>query len=332
MRFLPLLLVLLLAPPLPAQEAKSGDGPGPERTAKRLRLADELESQGDAEGALKILGELSEKDPKNVKLLQRIIALQLRADRIPEAVATLRKLLEVEGGSPGQYGSLARALIDSDQSEAAVPFLEDAVKRFPDLPDFPFLLTFALARLERWSDAVVQFEKTLALAKDDPNLVDESFLFRFGAALEQSGNHEKGVEQLRKALSLVRAAKPEKTDPEFTATVLNYLAYLWTDRDENLDEAGEMAREAITLSPANGAIADTLGWWHFRKGDFPRALADLKKAERLIEEPDPVIFDHIGQTLMKLNEKEIAADYFRKALELDPENAEVKQRLGEAEK
>lgn len=332
MRILSLLLVLLLAHTLPAQEAKPGDGPGPERTAKRLRLADELESQGDAEGALKILGELSEKDPKDVKLLQRIIALQLRADRIPEAVASLRKLLDIEGGNPGQYGSLARALIESDQSEAAVPFLEDAAKRFPDLPDFPFLLTFALARLERWADAVAQFEKTLAMAKDDPDLIDESFHFRYGAALEQSGNREKGVAQLRKALSLVRAAKPEEADPEFTATVLNYLAYLWTDRDENLEEAGAMAREAIALSPGNGAIADTLGWWHFRKGDYRRALADLKKAERLIEEPDPVIYDHIGQTLMKLNEKAIAADYFRKALELDPENEEMKKRLGEAEK
>jgi tetratricopeptide (TPR) repeat protein len=179
---------------------------------------------------------------------------------------------------------------------------------------------------------VAQFEKTLAMAKDDPNLINESFHFRYGAALEQSGNHDKGVAQLRKALSLLRAAPQEETDPEFTATVLNYLAYLWTDRDENLEEAGEMAREAITLSPDNGAIADTLGWWHFRKGDYPRALADLKKAERLVEEPDPVILDHIGQTLMKLNEKEIAADYFRKALELEPENAEMKKRLGEAEK
>jgi hypothetical protein len=28
-----------------------------------------------------------------------------------------------------------------------------------------------------------------------------------------------------------------------------------------------------------------------------------------------------------LNEKEFAADYFAKALELDPENAEIKERL-----
>jgi hypothetical protein len=35
---------------------------------------------------------------------------------------------------------------------------------------------------------------------------------------------------------------------------------------------------------------------------------------------------------MKLDEKEIAADYFLKALDLEPENAEFEKRLGEAEK
>lgn len=327
MRSVLLCLALFLASPLAAEETRPGANPVPERLEKRLRLADELQEQGDDAGALQILGELSEKDPKNVDLLHRIIALQLRLDRVTDAVATLRRLLEIEGASPEQYRSLAQALLQSEQSEVAVPVLEDAAKRFPELPDFPFLLTFALARLERWPEAVTQFEKTLAMAKDDPSLIDESFHFRYGAALDRSGNHEKGVESIRKALKIIRSTPPEKSDPEFTSTVLNYLAYLWTDRNENLEEAGTMAKEAAALSPENGAIADTLGWWHFRKGDYPRALASLKKAERLTEEPDPVIFDHLGQTLMKLNEKEFAADCFRKALELDPDNAELKTRL-----
>lgn len=332
MKLLPLLLVLFLSPILSAQDEKPADKPKPDRIEKRLRLAEELEAQGDAEGALQILKEISDKDPKNIELLQRIISLQLRSDQVPDAVATLRKLLEIEGGSPEQYASLGRALIESEQSEAAVPFLEDAVKRFPEMPDFPFLLTFALARLERWPDAVAQFEKTASLAKDDPNLINESFYFRYGAALEQSGNHEKGVELLRKSLTQIRESKLDESEPEFAATVLNYLAYLWIDRNENLEEAGTLAKEAIALSPDNGAIADTLGWWHFQMGNFPRALAELKKAERLIEEADPVILDHIGQTLSKLNEKEFAAEYFRKALDLDPDNADLKKRLQEAEK
>ncbi len=106
---------------------------------------------------------------------------------------------------------------------------------------------------------------------------------------------------------------------------------MWLENGRKIDEAGDMAKEAAKLDPDSGAIADTVGWYHFQKGEFPRALVELKRAERLIEEPDPVIFDHIGQTLAKLNEKEVAADYFREALKLDPEDTALKSRLAEVE-
>ena len=44
-----------------------------------------------------------------------------------------------------------------------------------------------------------------------------------------------------------------------------------------------------------------------------------------------MIYDHLGQTLAKLNEKDFAAEYFRKALELDPKNEDLKARLDEVE-
>ena len=50
------LLLLSLAPILPAQE--EGDKAKVERLEKRMRLADELEAQGDVDGAVQILGEI----------------------------------------------------------------------------------------------------------------------------------------------------------------------------------------------------------------------------------------------------------------------------------
>lgn len=151
--------------------------------------------------------------------------------------------------------------------------------------------------------------------------------FRFAAAHERAGQFDKAEPLFRKALDLIEQSDSEAENPGFKATVLNYIAYMWIERGEKLEEAGKFALEAAALDPESGAIADTLGWFHFQKGNYPRALVELKKAERLIEEPDPVILDHLGQTLAKLNEKEFAADYFAKALELDPENEKIKERL-----
>lgn len=322
------LLLLGSSSLLPAEEEKAA--PATAQLEKRMRLADELESQGDEDGALQILGELADADPDNVPLLERVVGLLMRNERFKEAVPRLRKLLELKDGTATDHVALARMMIQLDENEAAVEFLEDAATRFPESADFPLLLTFPLARLERWDEAIASFKKTIALAeKTKPDMLDESFYFRFAAAHERSENFTEAEKLFHKTLALIKANDPADENPEFKATVLNYLAYMWIERGEKLDESGTMAEEAARLSPDSGAIADTVGWYHFQKGNYPRALVSLKKAESLIGEPDPVIYDHLGQTLAKLNEKEFAAEYFRKALELDPKNNALKSRLEE---
>ena len=326
MKLILFLLLLSLSPALPAQEEKAGEKGA--RIEKRMRLANELESQGDSEGALKILKELSDADPENAGLLERVAILMIKTEQFKEAIPRLQKMLELKNGTANDYSALARMMIEVGESEAAITFLEDASKRFPESADFPFLLTYPLAKLDRWNDALAQFRKTVDLAKgESSDLLNEGFYFRYAAAHERAGDFAEAEKGFRKTLDLITVNDPNGENPEFTATVKNYLAYMWLERGENIDEAGTMAQEAAKLDPESGAIADTVGCYHMKKGNYPRALVELKKAERLIEKPDSVIFDHLGETLAKLNEKEFAAEYFRKALELDPKNEALKARL-----
>jgi tetratricopeptide (TPR) repeat protein len=325
---LTVLLVLSLSVILPAQQG-GDDTTKAERLEKRLRLADELESQGDDDGALQILSELADAAPANVELQERVVGMLMRNERFAEAIPRLRKLLELKEGNAAEYSAVGRMMIEVKEFESAVSFLDEASKRFPESPDFPFLATFPLGNLERWADAIAQFEKTINLAgKTDPEILDERFYFRYATARERNKNFAEAEKLFRKTLDLIKVNDPSGENSGFTATVLNYLAYMWLEQGNKLDEAGEMAAEAARLDPQSGAIADTVGWHHFLKGDYPRALVSLKKAESLIDEPDAVIYDHLGQTLAKLNEKDLAAEYFRKALELDPKNEDLKSRLG----
>jgi Flp pilus assembly protein TadD len=326
MRILCLALFVCSAAFLHAQDSPTG-GDLKDVQSKRLKLADQLQEQGDETGALEVLEGLLKKDGENPELIRRVVGLQLRNDRVEAAIPLLKKLLEIEKGKEPEYAAVARLMIESEQVDAANSFLEETAKKFPESAEFPYLLTFSLARAERWPDAIGQFEKTITLAKDDAELLNESFYFRFAAARERAGQFDEAEALFRKTLDLIEQSDSEAGNPEFKATVLNYVAYMWIERGEKLEEAGKYALEAAALDPESGAIADTVGWFHFQKGDYPRALVELKKAERLIKEPDPVILDHLGQTLAKLNEKEFAADYFAKALELDPENAEIKKRF-----
>lgn len=300
-----------------------------ERRAKRMQLAEELEKQGDLSGAAQILEEFSKRQPNNADLHQRLGLLWMKERKFAEAVPHVEKYLEISKAEGAEYAAFGQLLLEAEQTEVALTFLQNAASRFPDLPELPYLLTFPLSRLERWDEAVEKFNEVLRLSTGDKaDFLDENFHFRHAAALDRAGEREKAITMLRESIERISANRDE-VPREFEAMVNNHLAYLWIEKGENLEEAGELAKKAAALDPASGAIADTVGWYHFQSGNYPRALVELKRAEKTIESPDPVVFDHIGQTLVKLNEKEIAAEYFQRALELDPDNAEIKKRLEE---
>ncbi len=300
----------------------------PKAVAPRLRLSLIHEREGDSREALALLEESLLLDRSNPEVRRALGGFLLRQQRLSEAVPHLRKSLEAEGATERDFSAVARLMVEAEQVEESIELLREAIERFPDQAEFPLILTFALVRLEKWDEAIEQFETTRSMALDqDPDLLDTSFHFRYGAALERAGRIDEAVTALRRAVGDLEEVEVGDDEADFAATVLNYLAYIWIERSENLDEAGPMALRAYALSPENGAIADTVGWLHFQKGDYARALSELKKAERLVEEPDAVIFDHLGQTLAKLGETELAADYFRRASRLEPEKTEYEERL-----
>jgi len=95
----------------------------------------------------------------------------------------------------------------------------------------------------------------------------------------------------------------------------------------NLDEAEAMIRRALESEPNNASYMDSLGWVEFRKGKFDQALNDLLRAAKTVEHDDPVVFEHIGDTYLKLNRVPEALDAWQKALALDPKNKTLTDKI-----
>jgi tetratricopeptide (TPR) repeat protein len=106
------------------------------------------------------------------------------------------------------------------------------------------------------------------------------------------------------------------------ADALNFLAYTWAERRENLAEALALAEMADALKPDQGYILDTVAWVHYRMGQPQKALPLLKRAVPLSRR-DPVVLDHLGDVLAALDRKQEALDAYRQALEGGFANQEV---------
>jgi len=95
----------------------------------------------------------------------------------------------------------------------------------------------------------------------------------------------------------------------------------------NLAEAETVIRRALESEPNNASYLDSLGWVEFRRGQFDQALNDLLRAAKAAEREDPVVFEHIGDTYLKLNRAREALEAWQKALALDPKNKKLADKI-----
>ncbi len=300
----------------------------PDRLDVREKLARVYGGMGEDEKVLETLKEIVEIDPQNVQTLKQISGIYLQKGLFKEAIPYFKSSLEITKGRQEEYTALAQMMLEAGENRIAVDFLEDTAYLFPEAPGFPFLASIALSREEAWEEALPYFEETIVLAKEaQPQILNEQFYFQYAAANERSGDIEKAEELFRKALDMLAENDPEGVEKGFAATIYNYIGYMWLENDVKIDEAGELIKTAADLDPDSGAIADSLGWYEFKKGNYEVSLEHLLRAEQQVENPDAVIFDHIGQAHFHLGEMNAAIEYLEKAVELEPENDEFKKRL-----
>ena len=251
-----------------------------------------------------------------------------RANKIEEAKAKFAKVaanyeqsLLINPNHAGTYVRLAELFLGPlRDADRAVKLLDDARRRFPGAPEIVYYLAIAQREAKQNQQAVATFEEALheAQLEEDDDFVNAKFYFNYGAAAEQAGLYDKAADLLRKSIAL---------DPENSAEAYNYLGFMWADHNMNLDEAETMIRRALESEPNNASYLDSLGWVEFRKGQFDRALDNLLRAAKTAEHDDPVVFEHIGDTYLKLNRTQEALEAWQKALALDPKNKNLADKI-----
>ena len=73
-------------------------------------------------------------------------------------------------------------------------------------------------------------------------------------------------------------------------------------------------------------ITDSVGWGYYLVGDFINAEKFLRKAIKLMPK-DPVVNEHYGDVLWKLNRKLQARYYWESAFSSEETNSEIKKNI-----
>jgi hypothetical protein len=123
-------------------------------------------------------------------------------------------------------------------------------------------------------------------------------------------------------------AKPEDTN----ASKAEFYSNLGTRQLDGGDTASAAAsfKKASELDPKNAAAAIGLGEIALRQGLFGDAIAHLNRAARLAPK-NPQIYTLLGEAYLNSSQNKLAADNFKKALQIDPDNARARDGFNEAQ-
>lgn len=161
-------------------------------------------------------------------------------------------------------------------------------------------------------DVAGAFKLVDAALKKDPS----SILLRYerGMLAERSGKMAIFEQSMRDVI---------KRDPKY-AQAYNALGFTYADRNIHLKESRVLLEKALSLSPNDPFILDSMGWLYYREKNYPVALEFLNRAASL--RLDPEIIEHQVVVLKAMGRDEEAARVWRVGLRQFPDNVQLRDK------
>ena len=285
-----------------------------------LKLARVLLMSEQVPEAMGVLEELVSEQPTVAPARELLGELHLQQGHIIAALTHFKIALDAEPDRVEDHIRVTQLQLRLKRAPEAAATAQHARTLFPDIPQLTMLTAVALAEAKQHQEALHCFalaERQFLNSRSAS--LDAGFYFTYGAAAERAGLPEQASRLLLRSIEL---------DPENSAEALNYLGYMWVDRNQNLEEAGAYIQKALALRPNHPAYLDSLGWWHFKKGQYEDALREIRKAlDKIKREDASEVYDHLGDILEKLSKPEEAIAAWKVAVELDPAMPEVQKKI-----
>jgi tetratricopeptide (TPR) repeat protein len=317
----------------------------PENATVRQHLIQLLIQQQRYEDALALLKEMAVSGHDSNDTQRKIGLLYLELERYDDAVTLFSLLLAKEPDSWQLRFYLASAYEGKEQNAKA---LEEFLKIPPTAPVYlealshiaylykeqgnpeagltlltraaeaktggvePYLL------LSRYLDALGKQQKglevLLGVAAEFPK--EPRLFFTIGMLYDKIGNRDESIAMMKKVIDMA----PDD------AQALNYLGYTYAEMGVRLNDALEYVNRALTITPGDGFILDSLGWVYFKMKKYDLAIVNLQRALTVVAD-DPAILEHLAEAYYASREYDNAIATYRKLIKQEPEKKEYLDRL-----
>ncbi|HVN72589.1 MAG TPA: tetratricopeptide repeat protein [Desulfomonilia bacterium] len=261
-----------------------------------MALVDHYIDQKRYKDAIAHLKAYIEVNPDSI-ILRKLIILELQEGMFEEALILIKGLKDTTDDDK-YYLALAYAGLEK---------YDDALDILKDIPmtgrlgcDTTMLKSSILKSMNKFDQAVALLE---SVWKDYADLgTCNEIGYQLATELDALGRRDEGL----KIAEMLLDKDPQ--DP----IALNFIGYVWADRDMNLDKAYSMIKEALGMKPDDPFILDSMAWVLYKMGKPQEALLHIEKVLKILKD-DPIVNEHMGDILKSLGQTDKALDYYLKS-------------------
>ncbi|MBN2753912.1 MAG: tetratricopeptide repeat protein [Candidatus Goldbacteria bacterium] len=299
----------------------------------------------DTDKALKVYDGILKIHPENADALYSKGVIYSGQKQYKEAVKCFLKVESLREDSIINKYQLAIAYENLKDYGKALEKLDQITRLDPKYVNAYYHIGYIYGEQKKLPQAIEMFEKLLESNKDN-----EEFYLLLGASYADNKQYQQAVDTYLDGIkvfadseklnfnlgyvydrmkdynnALIIFERIMKINPK-NPDSYNYIGYTYAERGEKLDKALDLVNKALELDKGNGFYLDTRGWVYYKMGRYQDAVKELEAAQasviKLREKADPVIYEHMGDAYLKINDTAKALDSYNKALESGHEEPE----------
>ena len=268
------------------KEIEKINGLSSETAIQKSVIYQELQNQ---EEAINVLLELLAKEKPDINVLDRLVNLYIELKNNSQASIYNKDIITNFPDDPRGYINKAIIAMGKNSPKDAIEILRPRVEIFTKNFTIQYLVGTAYYQLKDFDSSKVYLKNALEIYPQSKNTKHNLALI-----YDATGEWDKSDKMYMELIS------SDSTD----AQAYNNYAYSLVERDENIEFALELAKNAIRLEPKSAAYLDTIGWIYFKLLKFDKALFYVRESIG-IDSNNVTIREHYDEIIKVRNEKNI---------------------------
>lgn len=280
--------------------------------ARHLLVA--KDSSARTENLFKVLIEQHPNEPQIRMLFSDYLAAK---DDMKGAAEQMDYAVNLDPTDAQAWNRLLVLNIISENYKAAIAAGDRAIELNPNNIELYGYIAPAYYNIKQYDKAIEVYKKALAAVDSTDTEHRSMFLGGMGDAKFSMGDTIGAFALYDQAIEI---------DPN-NVSILNNYAYFLTLCNRDLDKAERMSAKTVQAEPQNATFLDTYAWVFYKRKEYTMAQLYIEMAIKNERRPSSDIYDHYGDILLAVGNKQEALKQWKKALELDAGNKELLEKV-----